>query len=180
MSWERRIRPIGSGRYELALDDRDRQGLKELGAWLRNRLVADTTAPAVRRLFPPAYEKDEEREIEYQELMRDELLERRLEHLDVLEETADAAELDDEQIEAWMAAINEIRLVLGTELDITEDEDPLDAAADAPDAGLRLDRGGRRLAGAVAQLLPPGSHGVARRFSSRAASIAPTSASIDA
>ena len=138
MSWERRIRPIGPGRYELTLDDRDRQGLKELGVWLRGRLMADTTTPAVRRLFPPAYEKDEEREIEYQELMRDELLERRLEHLDVLEETADAAELDREQLEAWMTAINEIRLVLGTELDVTEDEDPLDVAPNAPDAGLRL------------------------------------------
>ena len=34
-----------------------------------------------------------------------------------------ASELDEDQMNAWMAALNELRLVLGTRLDVSEDED---------------------------------------------------------
>jgi hypothetical protein len=49
--------------------------------------------------------------------------------LAVLEETADAERLDEDQLMAWMRAVNEVRLVLGTRLEITDEgvERPLDA-----------------------------------------------------
>ena len=45
----------------------------------------------------------------------------------MLEETADAERLDEDQLLAWMRALNHVRLVLGTRLDVTEegDERPL-------------------------------------------------------
>ena len=136
----RRIRRSTDGDYELSLDPQDREGLAQLAEWLRQRLLADTTAPAVHRLFPPAYSatEDEDREREYQALMRDELLEQRLAQLDVLEQTAGADRLDEEQLVTWMAAINSIRLVLGTELDVHEEDDPFEVDPGAPDAGLWL------------------------------------------
>jgi len=77
--------------------------------------------PDTRRLFPPAYGADEAREAEYQRLMRSELADRHLEALRTLEETLDAPRLDQDQLTAWLRALNDVRLVLGTRLDVTED-----------------------------------------------------------
>ena len=41
----------------------------------------------------------------------------------MLEETIDAEHLDEDQLLAWMRALNHVRLVLGTRLDVTEDGD---------------------------------------------------------
>jgi hypothetical protein len=44
--------------------------------------------------------------------------------IDVMESTIDATSLDEEQLTAWMGAINDLRLVLGTRLDVSEDDEP--------------------------------------------------------
>ena len=95
--------------------------LKSLPAQLRELL--DTDDPAVTRLFPPAYSEDPEREDEYRRLMKDELLSRRLEALALLEDTAMADRLTEEQVLVWMRVINDVRLVVGTMLDVKEDDD---------------------------------------------------------
>ena len=41
--------------------------------------------------------------------------------LDVMASTIDARRLDEDQVLAWLGAINDLRLVLGTRLDVTED-----------------------------------------------------------
>ena len=51
--------------------------------------------------------------------------------LDTLSKTADATELSEEQLDAWVRALNDIRLWLGTLLDITEDE-PDEGPEDPP------------------------------------------------
>jgi hypothetical protein len=38
-----------------------------------------------------------------------------------MEATIDAERLDEEQLSAWLASLNGLRLVLGTRLDVTED-----------------------------------------------------------
>jgi hypothetical protein len=55
--------------------------------------------------------------------MKDELLSRRLEALALLEETAMAERLNEEQLNVWMRVINDVRLVVGTMLDVQEDDD---------------------------------------------------------
>ena len=48
-----------------------------------------------------------------------------------LEKTADATELDEAELSAWMAALNQVRLVLGTSLDVSE-ETELDVDPENP------------------------------------------------
>ena len=55
-------------------------------------------------------------------MVRPDLDEARALALDTLAKTADATELSDEQLDAWLRALNYIRLWLGTLLDISEDE----------------------------------------------------------
>ena len=82
----------------------------------------------MRRLFPPAYPDDPERDAGYQVLTRDELLEHKLAALEVVERTlASGGELDEEAMTAWMATLNSLRLVLGTRLDVDEELPTLDA-----------------------------------------------------
>jgi hypothetical protein len=84
-----------------------------------------------RRLFPPAYANDEVAEDEYRQMVRSDLDETRALALDTLAKTADATELSEEELDAWLRALNYIRLWLGTLLDIQEDapEDDLEDPA---------------------------------------------------
>jgi len=88
---------------------------------LRALLDGDLDAPDLRRLFPPAYEADADLQAEYRSLTVDDLAERRREALRVVEETVDANELSEEQLAAWLGVVNDVRLVLGTRLDVTDD-----------------------------------------------------------
>jgi hypothetical protein len=128
----RRIQRTGTGSFRIRLPDEERQLLRGLADELRSVISASTDDPSVRRLFPTAYHDDAERDREYQALVRDELLDRRLAAIEVLEATAGASDLDDEQLTAWMGVVNDLRLVLGTKLDVDEDQPELDPSD--PDA----------------------------------------------
>ena len=129
-----RIRRAGPGRYAIALPKPERELLLDLAEQLRDVLLATTEDPTLRRLFPTAYHDDPDRDREYQQLVRDELLERRLAALTLIEETASADELDEAGLTGWLTALNDLRLVLGTRLDVSEDDlrvDPNDPDAPA-------------------------------------------------
>ena len=126
-----RVKRRGAGRYEVKLRPSERVLMGDLVVQFREQLLASTDDPSVRRLFPPAYPDDPERDAGYQVLTRDELLEHRLAALDTVEESLDGDELDDAGLRAWMSTLNSLRLVLGTRLDVDEelpalaDDDPL-------------------------------------------------------
>jgi hypothetical protein len=117
----RPIEPTGDGDFLLRLSDGERELLRTLPAELREVLGSEHRDPALRRLFPPAYEGDEEGEAEYRRLMADELLEGRRAALQLVEETAGRDRLSAEELDAWLRALNDLRLVLGTRLDMTEE-----------------------------------------------------------
>ena len=121
-----KIRRLRDGSYAVSLETWERDLLRTLPAQLRDLLSTDD--PALERLYPPAYVDDDERNDEYQRLMRGDLIERRTTSIDVMESTIDATSLDEEQLTAWMGAVNDLRLVLGTRLDVSEDplEDQID------------------------------------------------------
>ena len=122
-----RVRRKARGRYQIRLRPNERVLLAGLVEQLREQLLASTDDPSVRRLFPPAYPDDAERDAGYQVLTRDELLEQRLAALDVVERTLDGgSDLDDTEMTAWMGTLNSLRLVLGTRLDVDEDPPELD------------------------------------------------------
>ncbi|MDP8992685.1 MAG: DUF2017 domain-containing protein [Actinomycetota bacterium] len=133
---ERRIRRSRRGELTLRLPAEERELLRGLPAQLRSLLDEEPDDPSLRRLFPPAYTHAPEHEAEYRRLMGDELREKHLAALAVLEETSDAERLSEEQANSWLSAINDVRLVLGTRLDVSEDMleqdvDPSDPRAPA-------------------------------------------------
>ena len=125
----RRVKRSRKGGFDLRIPAEERDLLRSLGPELREVLVGQAVTaqpgddPALDRLFPVAYPTDEDRETEYRLLVHDELLSSHLAALAVLEETAGADHLDEEQLLAWMRALNEVRLVLGVRLDVSEEGD---------------------------------------------------------
>lgn len=131
--WTRRVRRTRRGDFDVKLPAEERALLRDLAPQLRALLDVDLDDPSLRRLFPVAYPDDPERDREYRQLVGDELLERRRASLDTLVATIEATRLSEDELLAWMGAINDLRLVLGTRLDVSEDMDPI-PAPDDPDA----------------------------------------------
>jgi len=119
----KRSRPIvertADGNYRLRLSTEERELLRSLPRQLRELLGADD--PSLRRLTPPAYPQDDRKEAEYRELVGGDLEAQRRRALQTMEATLDAEKLDEEQITAWLGSLNDLRLVLGTRLDVTEE-----------------------------------------------------------
>ena len=126
----RAVRRHRKGHFEIRLPDAERELLRSLAPQMRELLGSDD--PVLQRLYPVAYPDDEDRETEYRLLVRDELRSSHEAALTALEESADAERLDEEQLLAWMRAVNEVRLVLGTRLDVTEEGDERPTEADDP------------------------------------------------
>jgi hypothetical protein len=125
----RRIELEPDGRYRLQLPADERQVLRSLSAQLLELLGTDD--PSLARLFPPAYTDDEQANEEFGQLVRGELLDGKVAALRVVAATADADLLDEAQLNAWLGALESLRLVLGTQLDVNEgtyafDLDPSD------------------------------------------------------
>jgi hypothetical protein len=94
-------------------------------------LLDDPDDPELRRLFPPAY-SDRVDDEQYQSLVRDQLLSGRAKALATVRETLVAETLDLEQADQWLRALNDMRLVLGTRWDVTEELDYGRLDLDAP------------------------------------------------
>jgi hypothetical protein len=126
----------GDGRFDLDLPPEERSLLRSLPSSMRLALTEGTAAddPGLARLNPKAYPGDDDFEAEYRELTGNDLDAGRLAALDTLEATADAPTLDEPQLQAWMRAINDTRLLLGTRLAVTEDPGDREVPDDHPDA----------------------------------------------
>jgi uncharacterized protein DUF2017 len=99
------------GGLELRLSREERTLLAGLAAELRSLLEGESGDPSLRRLFPPAYDDDED-ERAYRDLMGGELLDGRREALELLAGTAQSERLTAEEADAWLRALNDLRLVL--------------------------------------------------------------------
>jgi hypothetical protein len=131
------VRPLADGGYALALADDERAVLRRLSGELRELVEADD--PAVARLFPAAFRDDPEAAADFDRLVREGLVSGRVAALATLDRTAGAERLDHQELEAWCGALNDMRLVLGEKVSVTEDLyertiDPLDPRA--PDLAL--------------------------------------------
>jgi hypothetical protein len=126
--------PRSGGEIGLKLSRDERVLLAGLAAALRAQLDGEPGGdPSLRRLFPRAYE-DETEERAYRELAGDSLLDGRRAALELLAETVDRKSLSAEEADAWLRALNDLRLVLGTRLDVQEDTFASDLRPDDPDA----------------------------------------------
>ena len=109
------------GKIGVRLDDTMRSLLRQVSEELREVLLVDDDTQT-RRLYPTAYPDDETLESDYQEMMHDQLLMQRLDGIDQLQATVEDEEISIEVADAWMSTINQIRLVLGTQLDVGEND----------------------------------------------------------
>lgn len=101
-------------------------------------LLLEGTGPTLRRLYPTAHPQDAVANKAYDDLVHDQLLESRLAALDTVEAELGAEYLDEQQLTQWMNAVNSLRLVLGTRLDVSEGDDPDGPDDDDPDRDLWL------------------------------------------
>ena len=116
---DRQIERTRDGRYRLRLGRAERVLLRMLHAELGG-LLEDPDDPDLRRLFPPAHE-DPERAAEYRELVHDQLLDGRNRALATFERTLGADALTPDEADAWLRVLNDLRLILGTRLDVSEE-----------------------------------------------------------
>ena len=123
------------GSWELSLGGDERELLADLARQLTELLADDPADEALQRLLPPAYPDDVDLEAEWQVFKVGELRNAHAEHLAVLETTATRTRLSEDEVRSWMQALNSLRLVLGTRLDVSEDDDDFDPAD--PEAPVR-------------------------------------------
>lgn len=117
----------GVTHWELHLPTDQREAVLHLFGELRELLThGDHDREPLVRLFPPSYVDDEEKQAEYRRLMRDDLVASRLTQIELAEEllAVDGPdELSEQQVVALLQSINAVRVVLGTILDVGEDDD---------------------------------------------------------
>lgn len=120
----RRIRAHGGG-VRVRISDEERQLLEQITTDYRELLLGGTN-DITRRLYPTAYLDDPEANAAFVSKSHDALLARRLDNLDIVEQTINLEQLRIDQAEVWVSIINDMRLVLGTALDVSEDDEELD------------------------------------------------------
>jgi len=126
----------------LTLESQEAGILRELAKEMRLLLEADIPAgdDVLQRLFPKAYEHEED-ERNYQELIGNELRAAKREALRNVEEALGPSggmdkELTPSDADEWLRFLNDVRLAIGTRLDVDEgkmskDFDPGDPEAPA-------------------------------------------------
>jgi len=112
------------GRIKVNVDDGVLGLVGSLSDQLRELLLVDD-AEELRRLYPTAYPDDPERQADFHGIVHDQLLMARLDAIDRVEATLHDDNLSIDDADAWLSTINQIRLVLGTRLDVGEDDDPI-------------------------------------------------------
>lgn len=128
--YRRRITPGRGGQFRLRLPDEERELLKLLCSELRERIDDDPADPELRRLFPPAHE-DPDADAEYRQMTGSQLVSGRARAISTVESTVGRKTLSGEEAESWLTVLNDLRLVLGTRLDVSEEMD-FDLDADDP------------------------------------------------
>jgi hypothetical protein len=130
---------MGEGSVTIRFSEDEAELLRRLLAEMETLLAARSDRdPVVGRLFPRAYEKKKEEE-SYRSLVGDELVTAKKANLrtagDMLgREGAAEAALSGDQAEAWLALLTDLRLAIGTRLDITEEKMSEDIDPDDPEA----------------------------------------------
>ena len=115
--------------FEITLTVDERSTLLSFVDQLSEILEMGPDDARLRRLFPTAYHENPEHDAEYQGYMRDELTQSRSASIAVVKEVLESTDLiTAAQLHAFMSVLNNLRLVLGTLLDVGEDdfEDDID------------------------------------------------------
>ena len=121
--------------FAFNIGDDERQLVSRLLIELSQLLMGESDDPRLIRIFPPAYHlaDDADANAEYQRLMREDLVASRLSGITTVTEALQApGPVGEEAMIAFIQAINGLRLVLGTMLDVDEEHDPEDVDDNDP------------------------------------------------
>jgi len=124
--------------YAFNIGSEERQLVTRLLNELSQLLMGESGDPRLIRMFPPAYHlaDDAAADAEYQRLMREELVASRLAGITTVNEALQSpGPVSEDTMIAFVQSLNGLRLVLGTILDVSEDQDPDDIDEDDPLAG---------------------------------------------
>jgi Domain of unknown function (DUF2017) len=94
--------------------------------------------PVRTRLYPDARPDDPAWSARFRDMIRGDLDDARRANLAVVTETLDAGSIDDSQADAWLHVLNDLRLVMGTRLDITEEDEAEPFDPEDPQAAARI------------------------------------------
>lgn len=130
----RLFEPAGPKGFRVRLAPEAREWIVGLADELEQLQTEDT--PDTRRLFPTAYPEDPELDAGYQILARQQLIDDRQAAIAAMRASVTADHLTHDQLTAWMRIVNDLRLVLGTRLDVSEDDEGIDS--DSPDVHAHL------------------------------------------
>lgn len=130
----RGVRRVEDG-VEVMVAVEEREALRSVPPQLRAIMESDDPTPSAeqvrRRLFPRAYD-DDEAEAEYQSMAEADLRQQRFDALETFLRTLDEGiergrrwqvRLDGQEAEAWLAVVNDARLVLATTVGITDESE---------------------------------------------------------
>ena len=94
--------------------------------------------PVVARLYPDARPDDPDWSTTFRALTRADLDDARRENIAVVEDTIESRTLDDGQAEAWLHVLNDVRLVLGTRLGVTDEDERAPLDPEDPEAAAKV------------------------------------------
>ena len=130
----------GDGGIRLTLEGYEADLLRQLLKEMKLLLEADIPPSdvVIKRLYPDAFE-DEQRAQVYRELIGDELQNRKIAALRSAEDVVGSAGavdsmLDEEEVDRLLALLTDIRLAIGTRLDVTEERMAAELDENDPDA----------------------------------------------
>jgi hypothetical protein len=140
----RAFRRLGdTGKVRVTLPALDAELLRHLGDQLQALLATSAPGDPVHdRLYPRVYldPTEEDAEQQWQRYLHDDLVAERLAAVDALVATLDRGTVDDgvlstvlepDEVDRWLASLNDARLALGARLGVTEERDLDDVDEDA-------------------------------------------------
>lgn len=130
------IKRVEDGGFRVALPAGLRQRIQQLTTELAATIQSGVADQSIYRLFPPGYSNDIGRQLEYDRLMRDDLQAKHIAALETLNRSLDSDVLSEDEMDSWIKALNQLRLVLGTQLEVVQDQriDPYSLPDDDPRA----------------------------------------------
>jgi hypothetical protein len=133
------VRRRRAGALHVMLEDYEAEVLRNLVSEMTALLEAKLAPgdPVGDRLFPDAFE-DEAEATKYRELVGDELRAYKLHNLRLISSKLGSdgeadLELAPEEVERWLSLLTDMRLAIGTRLDVTEEKMEEDVDPNGPD-----------------------------------------------
>lgn len=131
------------GGLEMRLGEAEAEVLTQVLREMRAQIAAAERPPHLRRLYPDAYPDDPEAQAEFAGYTQDEMSAAKLAALDAVDRAMARGRvkrglwtvtLDDEEVGSLLGSLNDVRLALGTRLNVTEEAEERPIGETAPDA----------------------------------------------